>query len=54
MRKVPLSLQRYGSAVASILLALLLRIGFQPCLDTRVPFATCLFATLFTVWYAGK
>src|SRR5205823_3855044 len=46
-------LYRYGSAVAAIALATLVRIWLQSLVGTRYPFVTFFVAAMFTARYAG-
>ena len=45
--------QRYGSAVAAVILATLLRMLLDPLLEQKAPFTTYFVAIVFTAWYAG-
>ena len=45
--------QRYGSAVAAVILATLLRMLLDPLLEQKAPFTTYFAAIVFTAWYAG-
>src|SRR5438067_12763229 len=46
-------LLRYGSAPASIALATLIRLGFDPILGDQTPFPTYFVAIAFSAWYGG-
>ena len=43
----------YGSTIAAIVLATLLRMWLDPLLGNRAPFTTYFAAIMFTAWYAG-
>jgi K+-sensing histidine kinase KdpD len=47
------ALERYGVAVALVLLAFALRWAIFGHLDTRLPFAFFLVAVMFAAWYGG-
>src|SRR6266849_674884 len=46
-------LPRYGSALAGVLLATLIRAWLHPLLGDQYPFLTFFLASTFTAWYAG-
>src|SRR5437763_13982069 len=46
-------LPRYGSALAGVLLATLIRVWLHPLLGNQYPFPTFFVASMVTAWYAG-
>ncbi len=48
------TLARYGVAVASVLLLLVVRLLLHPVLGMRSQYTIFLFAVLFTAWYSGS
>src|SRR5437868_12102411 len=46
-------LPRYGSALAGVLLATLIRVWLHPLLGNQYPFTTFFVASMVTAWYAG-
>ena len=43
----------YGCAILSVVVATLVRLGLEPFIGERFPFALLFIAILFTAWYAG-
>src|SRR3954470_15090690 len=46
-------LEHYGLAVASVLIAFLLKLVIEPLVEVDVPFVLFLGGILLTAWYAG-